>query len=242
MESAEVLGRTAAVPAVGETMDQFTRSATQEEDVVPGARRAVMFDFGGVLTTSLLSAFRAFGAAYGDPGLMLRLFGKGERGGELLIALEEGRIRQDEFEVGFSEILAVHNIEVEPDGLIRRMQAGLRPDPAMIELVASLRSAGRPVGLLSNSFGDDCYAGFDLHAMFDAVTISGEIGIRKPSRRAYRIACDNLGVAPEETVMIDDLEQNIAAAARVGIAGIVHRNADTTRTELASLLGRVVPA
>lgn len=204
----------------------------------------MLFDFGGVLTTSVLSAFRTFGAAYGDPALPLRLLGKGERGGELLVAHEEGRISQDEFEAGFSEILAGHGVGVgvEPSGLIRRMQAGLRPDPATIELVESLRAEGRPVGLLSNSFGDDCYTGFDLHAMFDAVTISGEIGIRKPSRRAYQIACDNLGVVPEETVMVDDLEQNIAAAARVGIAGVVHRDAATTRTELASLLVRVPPA
>lgn len=225
-----------------EKIDQLPRQERYDGDALSGARRAVLFDFGGVLTTSVLSAFRAFGAAYGDPHLPLRLLGKGERGGELLVAHEEGRISQDEFEAGFSEILAGHGVGVEPSGLIRRIQAGLRPDPATIELVASLRAEGRPVGLLSNSFGDDCYAGFDLHAMFDAVTISGEIGIRKPSRRAYQIACDNLGVAPEETVMVDDLEQNIAAAARVGIAGVVHRDAATTRTELASLLVRVVPA
>lgn len=227
-------------------MTEVTRARGEKHDgdAVSGARRAVLFDFGGVLTTSVLSAFRTFGAAYGDPALPLRLLGKGERGGELLVAHEEGRISQDEFEAGFSEILAGHGVGVgvEPSGLIRRMQAGLRPDPATIELVESLRAEGRPVGLLSNSFGDDCYTGFDLHAMFDAVTISGEIGIRKPSRRAYQIACDNLGVVPEETVMVDDLEQNIAAAARVGIAGVVHRDAATTRTELASLLVRVPPA
>ena len=225
-----------------EKIDQLAREERSEGDALSGARRAVLFDFGGVLTTSVLSAFRAFGATYGDPDLPLRLLGKGEKGGELLGAHEEGRISQDEFEAGFSEILARHGVGVEPSGLVRRIQAGLRRDPATIELVASLRSEGRPVGLLSNSFGDDCYSGFDLHAMFDAVTISGEIGIRKPSRRAYQIACDNLGVAPEETVMVDDLEQNIVGAARIGIAGVVHRDAATTGTELASLLVKVVKA
>jgi putative hydrolase of the HAD superfamily len=207
-----------------------------------GARRAVLFDFGGVMTTSVLSAFRAFGAGLGDPGLPLRLLGKGERGGELLVAHEEGRISEQEFETGFAAILGEHGAEVEPSGLIRRMQADLRPDPDMIGLVSSLRAEGYPVGLLSNSFGDDCYVGFDLPAMFDAVTISGEIGVRKPSRRAYRIACDHLGVSPEETVMVDDLQQNIDAAARLGMGGVVHRDAATTRVELAALLASEVPA
>lgn len=206
------------------------------------SRRAVLFDFGGVLTTSVLSAFRAFGAQCGDPGLPLRLLSKGEKGSELLVAHEEGRISEAEFEKGFAEILRGHGADVEAGGLIRRMQAGLRPDTDMIELVSSLRAEGRRVGLLSNSFGDDCYAGFDLPAMFDAVTISGEIGARKPSRRAYEIACEKLGVAPEEMVMVDDLSQNIDAAARLGMGGVVHRDAVTTRTELAALLADEVPA
>ncbi|MEV7192163.1 HAD-IA family hydrolase [Streptomyces sp. NPDC093510] len=106
----------------------------------------------------------------------------------------------------------------------------------MIALVAALRACGHRAGLLSNSLGDHCYDGFDLPAMFDAVTVSGDIGVRKPSRRAYATACERLGVRPEETVMVDDLPQNIAAAERLGIAGIVHRDAATTAAELARLL------
>jgi putative hydrolase of the HAD superfamily len=107
----------------------------------------------------------------------------------------------------------------------------------VIDLVARVREAGYRVGLLSNSLGDDCYAGFDLPAMFDAVTISGEVGVRKPSRRAYAIACERLGVRPEDAVMVDDLEQNITAAERAGLAGIVHTHASATATALTAVLG-----
>jgi putative hydrolase of the HAD superfamily len=200
---------------------------------MPGTRRAVLFDFGGVLTSSVIAGFRAFGASFGEPDLPLRLLGKGERGGALLVAAEEGRISDAEFESGFADVLGRHGIVIETDGLIRRMQADLRPDPETIELVAALRAESRRVGLLSNSFGDDCYAGFDLDTMFDAVTISREIGVRKPSRRAYQIGCSRLGVTPEETVMVDDLEQNITAAARLGMGGVVHRDASSTRAALA---------
>ncbi len=137
---------------------------------MPGTRRAVLFDFGGVLTNSVVAGFRAFGAQFGDPELPLRLLRNGQNTGALFVAAEEGRISFAEFEVGFAEELGRHGIVVEADGLIARLQGNMRPDPETIELVATLRADGRLVGLLSNSFGDDCYAGFDLDTMFDAVT------------------------------------------------------------------------
>ncbi|TNM36527.1 HAD family phosphatase [Nocardioides albidus] len=200
------------------------------------ARTAVMFDFGGVLTASVLDAFADFGRQIGDARLPLRVLSQDPVGKTLLTDHEEGRIDAATFEAGLAERFAAHGAPVPAEGLLRRMQAGLTPDRDTIDLVARLREAGHRVGLLSNSLGDDCYAGFDLPAMFDAVTISAEIGVRKPSRRAYLIACERLGVAPEETVMVDDLEQNIVAAARVGIAGVVHRDAATSAAELDALL------
>ncbi|MGW4393494.1 HAD family hydrolase [Streptomyces sp. NPDC004685] len=198
---------------------------------------AVLFDFGGVLTTSLIEAFEAFGATLGvDPRLPLRLLAKDERSGALLVEHEEGRLGQRDFEDGFAERLRAHGADIQGPGLLSLMQAGLRPDRAMLDLVAEVRNAGHRVGLLSNSLGDDCYAGFDLESMFDAVVISGEIGVRKPSRRAYAIACERLGAEPGETVMVDDLEHNIVAARRAGLAGILHREAATTAAELRAML------
>lgn len=199
-------------------------------------RRAVVFDFGGVLTSSVLGAFEEFGATLGDPGIVLRTMSKDAEGAGLLVAHEEGRITEREFEVGFAERLRLAGADVSPDGLVAGMMAALRPDQASLELVATLRAEGRPVGLLSNHFGDDCYDGYDLEALFDSVTLSSRIGVRKPSRRAFRAACDALGVPPEEAVMVDDLQQNIEGAARIGMAGVVHRDAATTERELRELL------
>ncbi|WP_338693429.1 HAD family phosphatase [Streptomyces sp. Q6] len=201
------------------------------------ARSAVLFDFGGVLTTSVVTAFDDLGRELGaEPGLLLRLLSKDAESSALLVAHEEGRIGQRAFEDGFAARLRAHGVAADGPGLLGRLQAYMRPDPDTVALVAKLRADGHRVGLLSNSLGDDCYAGFDLPALFDAVTVSGEIGVRKPSRRAYALACERLGVAPEVTVMVDDLEQNIASAARLGIAGVVHRDAATTAAELARLL------
>ncbi|MDO1477986.1 HAD family hydrolase [Rhodococcus ruber] len=202
-------------------------------------RTAVLVDFGGVLTTSVCAAFEQFGAALGDPGLPLRLLGGDPDSRRLLADHESGRIDAEEFEQGFAGRLRAHGAAVTAEGLAARMQAGLRRDDRTVALLDDLRAAGVPVALVSNAFGRDCYAGFELTALADEVVISAEVGIRKPSRRIYALACERLGVAPEQAVMIDDLQQNLDGAARIGIAGVLHTDADRTRSELAGRFGLV---
>ncbi|MGF6884562.1 putative hydrolase of the HAD superfamily [Nocardia sp. GAS34] len=203
-----------------------------------GTSTAVLFDFGGVLTSSVFEAFEQLGASLGcDPRLPLRLLAEDPAARALLVEHEEGRIAEAEFERGFAACLRSHGVDADATGLVRRMQSNLRADTDMIRLAAEVRAAGFRVGLLSNSLGDDCYAGFDLEAMFDAVTISGRIGVRKPSQRAYMIACAGLGSEPRDTVMVDDLRQNVVAAERAGLTGLLHREAPDTAERLWGALG-----
>lgn len=200
-------------------------------------RNAVFNDFGGVLTTSLFDAFKEFGAAIGpDPRLPMRVLAEDPAAAALLVEHEEGRMDDEVFEAGFAERLAAHGAPTEAEGLIARMQSRLKPDPAMVVLVEDLRRDGRPVELVSNSLGRDCYAGFDLDQMFDAVVISAAVGIRKPSRGICEIACQKLGVSPDEAILIDGLQHNVEGAQRLGIAGILHTDAETTRQSLRVLL------
>lgn len=202
-----------------------------------GDREVVLIDFGGVLTSSLFEAFEQFGRGLGDDaGLPLRVLATDPEASALLAQHEEGRLSQEEFERGYADRLAAHGVVTEADGLVDRLQAGLRPDESMLTLVDELRTEGRRVALVSNALGRDCYAGYDLHQLFDEVVVSSEVGIRKPSRRIYTIACDRLGVPPEAALMIDDLQHNLDGAARIGIAGILHTDADTTRRGLEDLL------
>ena len=71
--------------------------------------------------------------------------------------------------------------------------------------------------------------------------ISGQVGVRKPSRRIYAIAADRLGLAPEQCVMVDDLEHNLVGAARLGIRGIHHRTAADTVRAVREVLGLPTP-
>ena len=201
-------------------------------------RTAVLIDFGGVITTSVSQAFEEFGQFLGaPPGLILELLAHDTAAAKLLVDHECGRIDADAFDRGLAERLCARGLEVRPDRLSARMQAGLRRDEGTVHLIDELRTAGVPVALVSNAFGRDTYAGFDLDALVDAVVISSEVGVRKPSRRIYSIACERLGIDPREAVMVDDLQQNLDGAARLGIAGVLHTDAADTREQLSERFG-----
>lgn len=206
-------------------------------------RTAVLVDFGGVLTTSVLQAFEDFGASVGAvPGLLMELLREDAACRKFLVEHESGRIDTDAFDRGFAERLYAHGVAVDPDRLSVRMQAGLRCDDDTVRLIEELRAAGVPIALVSNAFGRDCYAGFDLNTLADVVVISSEVGIRKPSRRIYAIACERLGIDPRQAIMVDDLQQNLDGAARLGIAGVLHTDAADTRKQLDERFGiRVAP-
>ncbi|MFH8658246.1 HAD-IA family hydrolase [Streptomyces afghaniensis] len=202
------------------------------------ARTAVLVDFGGVITSSVLRAFTDFGASLGvDPRLPLDLLARDEASRTLLADHECGRIDAEAFEQGFAERLRAHGADVAAEGLTARMQAGMSIDQDMLALLADLRAAGRPVALVSNSFGTGTYDGVELASLADVIVISAEVGIRKPSRRIYAIACERLGIDPEQAVMIDDLRQNLDGAARIGIGGVLHTSAADTRRQLAERFG-----
>jgi putative hydrolase of the HAD superfamily len=61
--------------------------------------------------------------------------------------------------------------------------------------------------------------------------------VRKPSRRIFQIACERVGVAPEESVLVDDVERNLSGAARLGIRGVLHVEASRTIDGLSALFG-----
>jgi putative hydrolase of the HAD superfamily len=207
-------------------------------DTAPTTRTAVLIDFGGVITTSVLQAFEQFGELLGaPPGLVLDLLSHDTAARKLLVEHECGRIDAEAFDRGFAHRLSAHGVAVEPERLSARMQAGLRRDDDTVRLIEDLRDAGVPIALVSNALGRDTYAGFDLDALADVVVISSEVGIRKPSRKIYAIACTRLGVDPLQAVMVDDLQQNLDGAARLGIAGVLHTDAADTRTQLCERFG-----
>jgi putative hydrolase of the HAD superfamily len=197
-------------------------------------RRGLLIDFGGVLTTDLFASFGAFCTAEGiDPDRVGDIFRTDEDARRLLIDLETGEIDEDEFEPAFARMLGVE----EAAGLIERLMRGAKPDHRMMNAVRAARDQGVRTGLVSNSWGVRRYDHDLLRELFDGVVISGEVGIRKPSRQIYVLGAEAIDTAAEECVFVDDLEFNLKPARELGMAAIHHTSADETVPELERLLG-----
>jgi putative hydrolase of the HAD superfamily len=198
------------------------------------ARDGLLIDFGGVMTSNVFDSFAAFCRDEGLPPDTVRdLFRQDRRAREALGDLETGRATDVEFEARFAALLGVEPAE----GLIARLFARMAPDERMFEGVAAARRAGIRTGLVSNSWGEEGYDRTRFAELFDAVVISGEIGIRKPAPEIYALAAERLGRAPERCVFVDDLAGNLKPAREIGMATVLHRDAETTLAELEQHLG-----
>jgi len=203
-------------------------------DPAPNGRRtALLIDWGGVLTTNLFASFHDFCLRSEiDPKLLLGRFRTDPAARKLLVALETGAIDEAEFERRFAPLL-----EVEPDGLIDGLFAGVAPDPAMVVAVRLAHDAGIRTALVSNSWGVHRYPHDLFDELFHGVVISAEEGIRKPARRMYELGAERAGAEPSECVYVDDLPFNLTPAEELGMATVHHTSADTTIPELEALLG-----
>jgi putative hydrolase of the HAD superfamily len=196
-------------------------------------RSGLLVDWGGVLTTNLFASFHAFCLeAEIEPTALLGRFRTDPAARELLIALETGGLEEAAFELQFAALLGV-----EANGLIDGMFAGVAPDAPMLEAVRRAHAAGVRTGLISNSWGVHRYPHELFAELFDGVVISAAEGMRKPTRRMYELGAERAGVAPEDSVYVDDLPFNLTPAAELGMAVVHHTSAETTIPELERLLG-----
>jgi len=196
-------------------------------------REGLLIDWGGVLTSNLFASFHAYCVATEiDPQTLGERFKADPDFRELLIALEKGEIDEPAFELRFAALL-----DVEPDGLIDGLFAGVTPDLAMLDAVRRAHAAGIRTALVSNSWGVHRYPHELFDELFDGVVISGELGIRKPSARMYELGAERAGVPAERCVYVDDLPFNLTPAQELGMSTVHHTGAETTIPELERLLG-----
>jgi putative hydrolase of the HAD superfamily len=217
------------------TDDQTENGALggQDATVNGNARTGLLIDWGGVLTTNLFASFHAYCLrAEIDPQLLIERFRNDPEARELLIALEKGEIDEPAFERRFAALLGV-----EPDGLIDGLFTEVAPDLAMLDAVRRAHVAGIRTGLVSNSWGVHRYPHELFDELFDGIVISGELGIRKPSRRMYELGAERAGIPAENCVYVDDLPFNLTPAEQLGMATVHHTSAETTIPELEQLLG-----
>jgi epoxide hydrolase-like predicted phosphatase len=196
--------------------------------------RGLIVDFGGVLTTNVFDSFKAFCRAEGLPEDSVKdMFREQGAGLALLRRLEKGELTAAEFSERFAPLLGVSS-----DNLVERLFGGVGPDEPMVEAVRHAREAGIRTGLISNSWGEGlAYDQAMLDELFDAVVISGDVGLHKPQPEIFLMGAERIGVAPEECVFVDDLRENCAGAEAVGMTAILHRGSAGTLPQLEELLG-----
>jgi putative hydrolase of the HAD superfamily len=193
---------------------------------------ALLVDFGGVLTSDIWSSFADFCEQRGlDRDAAKNLFREHPEALAELRRLETGEADPDEFERRFADLLGT-----EPDGLIEGLFAGLGPAEPMIAAVRRVREGGVPTALVSNSWVMDHYTD-EVRSLFDALVISGEVGLHKPQPEIYLLAAERVGAEPEACVFVDDLRENCDGAERVGMRAILHRDPAATIARLEELLG-----
>ena len=227
-----------------------------------GELRGIITDWGGVLTTPILTTVRTWIEADGidwvsyrdtmrswvaqaydsdaenEPGNGPENKPENKHSPNPIHALERGECSGAEFEqILAARLLRVDGAAVAADGLLRRMFAASLPVPAMYDTIRTLRAAGFSTALLSNSWGCDEYPRADFPGLFDTVVLSGEVGMRKPEKEIFLHAAETLGLAPAECVFIDDMEANVAAAQACGMTGVLHTETASTAQALQDLLG-----
>jgi epoxide hydrolase-like predicted phosphatase len=197
----------------------------------------LIVDWGGVLTMPIHAAIanwlKATGVDREHYGAVVRGWvepGPGQT--SPVHQLERGELALEDFEHELSAALAREGSLVEARGLVGRMFADLAIyEDSMTSLVTRAHAAGVRTALLSNSWGNE-YDRSDWHEMFDAVVISGEVGMRKPERGIFELALTRIGLAAGECVFVDDMAPNVVAAEQAGLVGVVHRTFGDTAAEL----------
>ena len=212
-----------------------------------GARvRAVISDFGGVLTTPLFHAFARFQA---DHGIPLEALGKAmvraaeERGGENpLYALERGEMPEPEFLRIVGE--AVGEQVGRPVSMERFAETYFEQLDPNEELIAHLRALkserGVRLAMLTNNVREweaRWRSMLPVDELFEVVVDSAFVGMRKPDPAIYELTLARLDLPAEACVFLDDLEVNCEAARALGMAAIRFESTPQAIAELDAALG-----
>jgi putative hydrolase of the HAD superfamily len=180
---------------------------------------AVLFDFGGVLADSPFDAFARYEAEHGLPDGFIRSVNTANPDDNAWARLERSELDFAAFCAAFEAEARAAGGEINAAALFATMAGEVRPE--MIEVVRRCHGPFR-TGLLTNNFVSSIRE--SPHAalldLFDVVVESSVAGVRKPDPRFYHLACDALGIVPEEAVFLDDLGVNLKPARALGMVTI----------------------
>ena len=192
------------------------------------AIEAVLWDFGGVFTTSPFEAFNRFEAARGLPKDLIRTVNATNPLDNAWALFERAEIDRAGFDLKFLQESTALGHPVRGADVLPLLAGDLRP-----RMVEALRVCKRrlKVGCITNNMAQGHGPGMaaspegasrsaGVMALFDVIVESSKAGVRKPDPRIYLMACEQLNVAPATCVYLDDLGVNCKPAAALGMAAI----------------------
>jgi epoxide hydrolase-like predicted phosphatase len=202
--------------------------------------RALIVDWGGVLTIPLEDAMRGWSEAEGMPydtvmALLDWYAPATDDEVHIIHALERGESSRGAVADWLAlQLRSRHDIHVQADGLIDRMFGHLEHHDAILDVCRQARAHGWRMAVLSNSW-DNPYPRDRWIDAFDHVVISGEVGMRKPESRIFEYTLDLLGVDPEDALFLDDEEPNVLAARAIGMQSFLVRGHEAAAARVRSL-------
>jgi putative hydrolase of the HAD superfamily len=209
------------------------------------AIEAVIWDFGGVFTSSPFEAFNRFEAENGLPKDLIRRVNATNHHQNAWALFERNEIDTERFDQLFLEESTALGHPVQGRDVLPLLSGAVRP-----RMVAALKTCKQhfKVGCITNNVVSMHSPGQDeiqraagamgqIMPLFDAIIESSKAGVRKPDPKIYLMMCDLLAVKPGSCVYLDDLGINCKPAAELGMKAIKVIDVDQTLTELAAATG-----
>lgn len=207
--------------------------------------RAVISDFGGVLTSHLIEAFGAF---QDETGISMEQLGRGmqrvaERDGEYpLFRLERGELTEEEF---LDDLAWGLEAELDHRPKLHRFREiwfeALYPNEPMLALMRDLSKRGFRMAILTNNvreWEELWRSKLPVDEIFELVVDSAWVGMRKPDPRIYRLTIERLDdtLLPSNCLFVDDNEGNIEAARELGMKAVQFESNEQAIPEIRNAL------
>lgn len=209
-------------------------------------RDTVIFDFGGVVTSSPFEAFNRLERQRGLPADFIRKVNAVDGDDNAWARFERAEIDAGDFDHAFAEEARALGHELRGEDVLSVISGDIRP--RMVHALDWLKRHGYHLGCITNNVPTGEGAGMArdpekakllsaVLARFDHVIESSKVGIRKPDPRIYTMMCDHLGKPPSACIYLDDLGINCKPAAALGMIAIKVAGEDQALADLAAALG-----
>ena len=211
-----------------------------------GRYRAIIFDFGGVVTSSPFEAFNRLEEERGLPRDFVRRLNATDPDTNAWARFERAELDAAGFDAAFAEEARAVGHELDGASVIARLAGEIRP--GVVAAIDRLKDEAYALGCITNNVPAGSGAGMadtsekaaavaEVMRRFDHVIESSKAGVRKPDPRIYTMMCEALDVAPGQCVYLDDLGINCKPAAALGMVAIKVTSEGQALTELGETLG-----